>query len=86
MAVEVKTDLDTEDVDDHLDRLATIRGYMDNHGDKRILIGAVAGGIAPENVVKYAQKKGLYVVGWSGDSATVVEASPSFKVREWGAI
>jgi hypothetical protein len=86
MAVEVKADLDTDDVDDHLERLATIRGYMDNHEDKRILIGAVAGGIAPDNVVRYAQKKGLYVVCWSGNAATVLEAPPSFKVREWGAV
>jgi hypothetical protein len=54
MVVEVKADLTTEDVDDHLERIATIRGYMDRHGDKRFLVGAVAGGIAPENVVRYA--------------------------------
>jgi hypothetical protein len=86
MVVEVKTDLTTEDVDDHLERIATIRKYMDRHGDKRLLVGAVAGGIAPESVVKYAQKKGLYVVVWSGDSATVAEAPPSFKAREWGVL
>jgi hypothetical protein len=83
MPVEVKADLTTEDVDEHLERIATIRDYMDSHGDKRVLVGAVAGGIAPENVVKYAQKKGLYVVGWSGDAAMIVEAPPSFKGREW---
>jgi hypothetical protein len=86
MAVEVKTDLTTEDVDDHLERIATIRKYMDSHGDKRFLVGAVAGGIAPKNVVRYAQKKGLYVVSWSGDAATVADALPSFKAREWGAL
>jgi hypothetical protein len=84
MAVEVKTDLDTDDVDDHLERLATIRGYMDDRGDKRILVGAIGGGIEPVDVVKYAQKKGLHVVGWSGDNVTVVQAPPSFKAREWG--
>jgi hypothetical protein len=93
MAVEVKTDLTTEDVDDHLERITTIREYMDRHGDKRLLVGAVAGGIElaiadaiAQNVVRYAQKKGLYVVAWSGDAATVAEASPSFKAREWGAL
>jgi hypothetical protein len=86
MPVEVKADLTTEDVDEHLERIATIREYMDSHGDKRLLVGAIAGGIAPENVVRYAQKKGLYVVVWSGDAVTVAEAPKSFKVREWGAI
>jgi hypothetical protein len=86
MVVEVKTDLTTEDVDDHLERIATIRKYMDSHGDKRFLVGAVAGGIEPENVVRYAQKKGLYVVAWSGEAATVAEAPPSFEAREWRAV
>jgi hypothetical protein len=83
MPVEVKADLIIEDVDDHLERIETIRKYMDSHGDKRILVGAIAGGIAPENVVKYAQRKGLYVVGWSGDAAAIAKAPPSFKAREW---
>jgi hypothetical protein len=83
MPVEVKTKLTIEDVDEHLERIAKIRENMDSHGDKRTLVGAVAGGIAPDNVVTYAQKKGLYVVVWSGDSATVAEASPTFKTREW---
>jgi hypothetical protein len=55
---------------------------MDAHGDKRFLVGAVAGGIAPENVVRYAQKQGLYVVIWSGEAATVAQAPQSFKARE----
>jgi hypothetical protein len=84
MAVEVKTDLTLEDVDDHLERIATIRGYMDRHEDKRFLVGSVAGGIAPDNVIIYAQKKGLYVVVWSGKAATVAEAPRSFKANEWG--
>jgi hypothetical protein len=84
MVVEVKTDLTTDDVDDHLERIVAIRGYMDRHGDKRFLVGAVAGGIAPESVVRYAQKKGLYVVVWSGEAATVAQAPQSFKAREWG--
>jgi hypothetical protein len=86
MVVEVKTDLTTEDVNEHLERIATIRDYMDRHGDKRHLVGAVAGGIAPESVVRYAQKKGLYVVVWSGDAATIAEALSSFKAREWAAL
>jgi hypothetical protein len=83
MPTEVKTKLTIEDVNDHLERIAKIRENMDSHGDKRMLVGAVAGGIAPENVVAYAQKKGLYVVVWSGDSATVAEAPQTFKIREW---
>jgi uncharacterized coiled-coil protein SlyX len=83
MPVEIKTDLVLEDVDDHLERIAKIRGYMDRRGDKRTLVGAVAGGIAPENVIIYAQKKGLYVVVQNGKSATVADSLPSFRAKEW---
>jgi hypothetical protein len=82
MPVEIKVDLTMEDVDEHIERMATIRSYLDRHGDRRVLVGAIAGGIAPETVVNYAQKKGLYVVVWSGDAATVAEAPPIFKARE----
>ncbi|MDR3325553.1 MAG: hypothetical protein LBS82_06195, partial [Spirochaetaceae bacterium] len=83
MAVEVKTKLSTEDVNDHVERITKVRKNMDDHGDKRTLVGAVAGGISPENVIAYAQKKGLYAVVWSGDSVTIAETPPSFKAREW---
>ena len=45
MAVEVKTELNESDVDDHVERIGVIRRYFDERGDKRILVGAVAGGI-----------------------------------------
>jgi hypothetical protein len=56
---------------------------MDKHGDKRKLVGAVAGGIVPESVLRYAEKKGLYVLVQSGDSMRVAEEPNIFKVREW---
>jgi hypothetical protein len=56
---------------------------MDNHGDKRNLVGAVAGAIVPENVCRYAQKKGLYVLVQSGDSVVVAAAPQGFTPRKW---
>jgi chromosome segregation ATPase len=82
MPAEIKTDLIIEDVDDHLKRMAVIRKYMDNHGDKRRVVGAVAGGIAPESVIRYAQKKGLYVVVQNGESVELAEAPTTFKAVE----
>ena len=83
MAVEVKTELKEADVDDHMDRLAVIRGYFDARGDKRILVGAVAGSIVNENVLKYAQKQGLYVITQAGDSAVIADLPKGFKAKEW---
>jgi hypothetical protein len=85
MPVEIKTKLEIEHVNDHLERMAKIRAYMDHCGDKRALVGAIGGGIVPKQVLVYAQKKGLYVLVRSGGSTVVAEADKSFKAREWEA-
>ena len=69
VAVEVKTKLSKDDVDEHIKRLGTIRGYLDAKGDKRKLLGAVAGGVVAKRVLAYAQKEGLFVIVQSGSSA-----------------
>ena len=81
--VEVKTNLSNEDVDWHLERIEKIRRYMDGHRDSRKLVGAVAGGTVHENVLVYAQRKGLFVIIPSGDSATIAAAPEGFKARVW---
>ena len=86
MPVEVKTDLSLGDVDEHLERIETIRQYMDKRGDNRKLVGCIAGEIVPENVLKYAQKKGLYVLMQNGESISVATAPEGFKHREWECI
>ena len=83
MAVEVKTELKVADVDEHVRRIEVIRRYFDARDDKRILVGAVAGGIVHENVLNYAQKLGLYVVTQKGHSAVVADLPRDFKAREW---
>ena len=83
MAVEVKTELKIDDVNDHMQRIAVIRGYFDERCDKRILIGAVAGVTFHDNVQKYAWKQGLYVITQSGDSITIADTPKGFKPREW---
>jgi hypothetical protein len=44
MPVEVKTHLQEEDVDEHMERIEKIRGYMDRRGDTRRLVGRWPGG------------------------------------------
>jgi len=81
--VEIKTDLSTSHVDDHLERIGTVRRYLDARGDGRKLIGAVAGGVVPDNVLKYAHRKGLFVVTHNGDAVDFAQAPQGFKAREW---
>jgi hypothetical protein len=70
-------------VDEHLERIEIIRGYMDKRGDSRKIIGAVAGGVVSDDVVNYAQKRGLYVIVQSGDSAAIAEIPKGFTARTW---
>jgi len=83
IAVEIKTKMTVEHIDDHLERIEIVRRYLDARGDRRKLLGAVAGGVVPENVLKYAQKKGLYVVLQTGDSVAIADAPQGFIAREW---
>ena len=83
MLVEIKTDLSSEDIDDHLKRIGKIRRYMDDKGDQRNIVGAVAGGVVRMEVQAYAQRKGLFVITHSGDATTICKPPEGFKVREW---
>ncbi|MDR0784534.1 MAG: hypothetical protein LBE74_01445 [Treponema sp.] len=83
MPVEVKTTLTVEDVNGHLRRLGRVRECLDYSGDRRRLIGAVAGMITSEGVRDYAQGRGLYVVVQSGDSAAIAPLPEGFTPRVW---
>jgi len=83
MPVEIKTELSMGDIDQHIERVAKIREYMDARSDSRKLMGAIAGGIVAENAMNYAHKKGLYVLTQNGDSVAVAAVPQNFKRREW---
>jgi len=81
MLVEVKTNLTTEDVQEHIKRLEKMRVYADLHGDKRAFLGAVAGVVVTANVKEYALGKGLYVIEPSGETFNITP--PSCQPKEW---
>ena len=83
MAVEVKSELTAEDVDDHIRRIGKVREQLDKRGEARKLAGAVAAMVAPKEGRKYALKKGLYVLVQSGDTVVLAEPPEGFAVREW---
>jgi hypothetical protein len=83
MLVEVKLDLTVEDVDKHLERIEKVRRCMDERGDRRTIVAAVAGAIVCEKACEYAQGKGLYVLAPSGDSVAVANVPEGFTRREW---
>jgi regulator of replication initiation timing len=81
MAVEVKTTLEIEDINDHLKRMERIRKYADEHGDKREFLGAIAAMIANPKPKKYALEKGLFVIVPSGENVIVIK--PEAEPRIW---
>ena len=81
MAVEVKTTLEIEDINDHLKRMEKIRKYADEHGDKREFLCAIAAMIVKPKPKEYALKQGLFVIEPSGEDVKVIK--PETKPRVW---
>ena len=82
--VEVKTTLKTDDIDEHIDKIAKYRRYINASGsEKKRLIGAVAGAVVADNVIKYAHKHGLHVITQSGEAFKVVTTPKGFRAKEW---
>ena len=81
MAVEVKTTLEIEDINDHLKRMDKIRKYADEHGDKREFLCAIAAMIVKLKPKEYALKQGLFVIEPSGEDVKVIK--PETKPRVW---
>ena len=73
MAVEVKTTLRNDDVDDHLLRMEKVRAYADIHGDKREFLGAIAATIVSPSARAYALQKGFFVIEPSGEDVKITK-------------
>jgi hypothetical protein len=82
MAVEVKSKLRMEHVDDHVRRMGILRRYLDERRDTRKLLGAVAGAIVPPDLENYVLKKGFYLIEQSGDTVKI-EPPEGFTPKVW---
>ena len=78
--IEVKTRLTDDDVREHIERLEKYRLYGD---DKRRIMGAVAGAVVSDDVIKFAHRQGLYVIVQSGEAVEIVKPPMGFKAKEW---
>jgi hypothetical protein len=66
VAVECKSNLKLDDVNEHLERLAKLKRLLPKYANCRVM-GAVAAMVIPGNVARYAYGKGLFVIGQSGE-------------------
>jgi hypothetical protein len=79
--IEVKSKLTQADVDEHLDRLAKFKQFMPRYRDVNAL-GAVAGMVVPEEVARYAYRRGLFVLAQSGENVIILN-DHLFRPRVW---
>ncbi|NPA90269.1 MAG: hypothetical protein GXO55_02275, partial [Chloroflexi bacterium] len=78
---ETKSKLRSTDVDDFEKIMREVRAFFPEYEDKRF-IGAIATLYMPEEVAKYAERKGLIALGF-GEEAMEVLNSPGFKPKEF---
>ncbi|NJM11559.1 MAG: DUF3782 domain-containing protein [Synechococcaceae cyanobacterium SM1_2_3] len=81
VAIECKSTLGIDDVNEHLARLGKLKQLLPTYANKRVL-GAVTGMVIPDNVAQYAYRNGLYVIGQTGDHLQI-RNDPGFCPRVW---
>ncbi len=81
IAVECKSRLSIEDVDEHLARLDKFKPLF-KYYQNIVLMGAVAGMVVPDDVAKYAYRRGLFVLAQNGDSI-LIRNDDKFNPRQW---
>ena len=70
VAVECKSNLKIDDVNEHLERLAKLKRLLPRYANFKVM-GAVAAMVIPDNVARYAASKGLFVIGQSGEDMAI---------------
>lgn len=81
MLICVRTELNLEDIGEHIERLNLFRRYFPEYEDRKLL-GAVAGIVIDEGVDRYAYQQGLFVIGQRGDTVRLLNDA-DFQPKEW---
>ncbi|MBF0378916.1 MAG: DUF3782 domain-containing protein [Desulfamplus sp.] len=81
IVVECKSSLSIDDVNEHLERLGKVKRLFPHYRDMKVM-GAVAAMVIPENVGKYAYKKGFFVLCQSGDNMVILNDA-KFEPKVW---
>jgi len=81
IAVECKSKLSSEAIDEHVARLQCFKRYFPEMSACHLL-GAVAGMVVPPETARYAEKLGLYVLRQSGEAVEIGNAA-DFEPKVW---
>ena len=71
VAIEVKSTLSVEDVNEYLETLKRFKEFFPRFKEHKIL-GAVAGIVIEERADKYAYRKGLFVITQTGETVKIL--------------
>jgi len=81
VAIECKSTLSLDDVNDQLDSLAKLKKLLPAYAGKRVM-GAVAAMAIPDNVASYAYRQGLFVIAQTGDHL-IIRNDAKFTSQIW---
>ena len=81
VAIECKSHLSLDDVNEHLERMEKLKRLLPKYAGSRVL-GAVAAMVIPDNVAKYAYRQGLYVIAQTGDHL-IIRNDDKFRPKTW---
>jgi hypothetical protein len=82
MLIEVKTDLKSEHIKEHIKRMETIRKAGKKWGDKKLL-GAVSAAIVENNVRESAKRSGFFVISQAGETMRIDKPEGEYSVKVW---
>jgi Holliday junction resolvase len=79
--IECKSHASIDDVNEHLERLLAFRQYFTRYADLT-LHAAIAAMVIPDDVARYAYRKGMYVMVQNGESIDI-RNDDTFTPRVW---
>ena len=81
IAVECKSNLSIDDVNEHLERLNIFKDCFPQYAEFSLL-GAVAAMVIPDDVGRYAYKQGLFVIAQNGETM-LIRNDDKFNPQTW---
>lgn len=83
IALEVKSQLKRDHIDAHIERMQKLQEFPLLGTKGKILLAGMASMIVNDELSKYAESKGLFVIKPNGESVKIANNKKTFKPREW---
>ena len=81
LAIEVKSTLNVEEINLHLKDMQKFKEFFPEFKGRKV-VGAVAGIVIEQGADRYAYRKGLFVIGQTGETVKILN-DEKFKPKEW---